>query len=131
MPMDRKRYPDNWDEIALEVKAAANWTCVECGRPCRHPGETAEELIDRIKANHPKWSIDLADEEPHGEVMVLISEIGRFTLTVAHLDHTPENCDTDNLKAWCSVCHCRNDLRAMPTKRMLKREFGGQLRLFS
>jgi len=29
----------------------------------------------------------------------------KVVLTVAHLDHTPENCDPDNLKAWCQKCH--------------------------
>ena len=27
----------------------------------------------------------------------------------AHLDHTPENCDTANLRAWCQRCHLRYD----------------------
>ena len=26
-------------------------------------------------------------------------------LTVAHLDHTPENCQPANLRAWCQKCH--------------------------
>ena len=26
-------------------------------------------------------------------------------LTVAHLDHTPENCEPANLRAWCQKCH--------------------------
>lgn len=26
-------------------------------------------------------------------------------LTIAHLDHTPENCADDNLRAWCQKCH--------------------------
>lgn len=30
-------------------------------------------------------------------------------LTVAHLDHAPENCDPDNLRAWCQLCHNRYD----------------------
>jgi len=29
----------------------------------------------------------------------------KVVLTVAHLDHTPENCDPSNLKAWCQKCH--------------------------
>lgn len=29
----------------------------------------------------------------------------KVVLTVAHLDHTPENCADDNLKAWCQRCH--------------------------
>jgi hypothetical protein len=28
----------------------------------------------------------------------------RVVLTVAHLDHTPENCDPRNLRAWCQRC---------------------------
>jgi hypothetical protein len=30
-------------------------------------------------------------------------------LTIAHLDHTPENCDPDNLRAWCQRCHLTYD----------------------
>ena len=43
-------------------------------------------------------------------------------LTIAHLDHTPENCDPDNLKAWCQRCHLNYDkdhhaLNAAKTRR--------------
>lgn len=34
----------------------------------------------------------------------------KVVLTVAHLDHTPENCDPDNLRAWCQKCHLDYDL---------------------
>lgn len=30
-------------------------------------------------------------------------------LTVAHLDHTPEHCDPDNLAAMCQGCHLHYD----------------------
>ena len=29
----------------------------------------------------------------------------KVVLTIAHLDHTPENCDYDNLRALCQKCH--------------------------
>lgn len=29
----------------------------------------------------------------------------KVILTVAHLDHRPENCDPANLRAWCQKCH--------------------------
>ena len=32
-----------------------------------------------------------------------------IVLTIAHLDHTPENCSDDNLKALCQRCHNRYD----------------------
>lgn len=77
MPMDRKRYPADWDEIARRVKDEADWKCEVCGRQCRRPGEPFD--------TH------------------------RRTLTVAHLDHTPENCERSNLKAMCPACHLRYD----------------------
>jgi 5-methylcytosine-specific restriction endonuclease McrA len=30
-------------------------------------------------------------------------------LTIAHLDHTPENNEAHNLRAWCQRCHNRYD----------------------
>lgn len=30
-------------------------------------------------------------------------------LTVAHLDHVPENCADDNLRFWCQRCHLSYD----------------------
>lgn len=30
-------------------------------------------------------------------------------LTIAHLDHTPENCDYENLRALCQKCHNNYD----------------------
>lgn len=33
----------------------------------------------------------------------------RVVLTVAHLDHTPENCDESNLRALCQRCHLNYD----------------------
>jgi hypothetical protein len=32
-------------------------------------------------------------------------------LTVAHLNHTPEDCRDENLKAMCQRCHLRYDLK--------------------
>lgn len=77
MPMERWRYPKNWDEIATRVKEEADWKCEECGRTCRRPGEP------------------------------LVSH--RYTLTVAHLNHVPEDCRRENLRALCAPCHLRYD----------------------
>jgi 5-methylcytosine-specific restriction endonuclease McrA len=33
----------------------------------------------------------------------------KVVLTIAHLDHTPENCADDNLRAWCQRCHLAYD----------------------
>jgi hypothetical protein len=128
--MQRDRYPPNWDVIALSVKVAAHWTCQSCGRPCRQPGVADDKLIERIESEHPDWADDLRQWDGDDEVgAVEIRKLGRFTLTTAHLNHIPEDCDAENLKALCSVCHCRMDLKAMPAKKRLKLEWLGQLRL--
>ncbi|NEP59023.1 MAG: hypothetical protein F6K31_18705 [Symploca sp. SIO2G7] len=126
MPMIRDLYPANWDEIALQIKTEANWCCAECGRPCRQPGESPEDAIARIeRSNHPKvselWDV-VEDAEP-------VARLGRFKLTVAHLDHEPGNCDRNNLKALCAPCHGTYDLKQMGRKRVLKAERAGQLRI--
>lgn len=75
---NRDRYPPDWPQIAVAVKEAAGWRCV--GSPA-YPD---------CRAAHGK---------PHpvtGSVVVI---------TVAHLDHQPENCDPENLRAWCQKCH--------------------------
>lgn len=130
MPWNRKLYPKNWDAIALAIKEQAGWNCQQCGRPCRKPKEKDWELIDRVEAD-PRWAPDLTqvvDSDEFGEVEV--HKLGRFTLTVAHLNHRPEDCRPENLKALCSVCHCRMDLKAIPLKRQIKAERLGQLTLF-
>jgi 5-methylcytosine-specific restriction endonuclease McrA len=110
--MDRKRYPKNWDAIALTVKLAANSTCQECGKPCRRPGESCFDFFERVG-----W--EYAEE----------SRWGRYVLTVAHLDQNPANNDPDNMKALCSVCHLRHDAPFRKANSLAKRERQGQLRL--
>jgi hypothetical protein len=41
-----KQYPENWEKIAKEMKAAAQWHCRKCGDQCYKPGEKA---INRLK----------------------------------------------------------------------------------
>jgi hypothetical protein len=33
----------------------------------------------------------------------------RRTMSVAHLNHEPSDCRTENLAAWCAACHLRYD----------------------
>lgn len=130
MPMDLSRYPSNWKDIALQVKTEANWTCENCNRPCRRPGESDEELIERIELEHSEWAGELREWQEDGEFGAIeIPKLTRFTLTVAHVNHNPENPDAE-LAAWCAPCHCRYDLKAMALKRRLKREWLGQINLF-
>lgn len=128
MPMNRKRYPKNWNAIALEIKEAAAWNCEQCGRPCRRPGESIAELIERVSPDYSQKDLwEWEESEEFG--LIEVPKIGRFILTVAHLNHQPEDCRRENLKALCSVCHLRYDRPALYIKRQLKREWEGQMRL--
>lgn len=43
------------------------------------------------------------------------------TLTVAHLNHKPEDCRPENLKAMCAPCHLRYDAKHHAETRAKKR----------
>lgn len=86
-PENRARYPDNWPEISVSIRKRSGGQCEcrgECGRG--HKG--------RCRAwnghSHPVTG-------------------SKVVLTVAHLDHTPENCDPANLCAMCHACHLSYD----------------------
>lgn len=86
-PENKARYPKNWKAISLSIRHRASWIC-ECIGECgtgHDPGRCTAE---------------------NGG---LTSGGGRVVLTVAHLDHTPENCAPENLKAMCQRCHLNYD----------------------
>jgi hypothetical protein len=93
MPMIRSLYPKEWDSIASRIKNEASWRCQNCGKECRRSRETVSDFIGRVG-------------DPSGEIL---AHPQRFTLTVAHLNHTPADCSDANLRAWCAPCHLRYD----------------------
>lgn len=52
-------YPEDWNEIALEIKAAANFMCEHCGRPHNPPkGYTLTvHHLDADTANQDKSNL--------------------------------------------------------------------------
>ena len=80
-PENRHRYADNWGEVRAAILRRAGLRCE--GSPaypdCR------------------RWQYSVTDEG------------SRVVLTVAHLDHQPENNDPENLRAWCQRCHLTYD----------------------
>lgn len=125
MPMERDRYPADWEAIALQVKEAADWKCQDCGRECRKSGESLYDFIERIQGcNHP--SLDWVNQTA---VSAICNHPQRWTLTVAHLDQDPGNNDPGNLRALCSGCHLRHDAPFRRANAYAKRERRGQLTL--
>ena len=92
-PSEKARYPKDWKAITRRIRERSETLdgpegqC-ECVAECDlHPWGRCVERNGR-KAFFAK---------------------GKIVLTVAHLDHTPENCADDNLKAMCQRCHLRYD----------------------
>lgn len=58
-------------------------------------------ILERAK-NRCEWC-GARNNRPHPVTGSMV------VLTVAHMDHVPENCDPDNLRALCQRCHNRYD----------------------
>lgn len=119
--MDRRLYPEDWDDIASGIKAEVNWCCEFCSRACPRRGETPADFMQRLCTTGDLETCPLVAEYRKAP--------RRFLLTVAHLNHIPADCSRENLKALCAPCHCRYDLKHMGLKQLLKRERQGQLRI--
>ena len=83
-PENRARYPADWKEISATIRFERADSRCECRGECGtdHDGRCTAIHHD----NHPVTG-------------------SKVVLTVAHLDHTPENNDQDNLRAMCQRCH--------------------------
>ena len=95
-PENRARYPSDWKRISLAARERAGNKCEECGVP-----NGAYRVPDGA------WTTNAMQAETWACVDQL--RVTRIVLTVAHMDHTPENCDAKNLKALCQRCHLRYD----------------------
>lgn len=84
-PENKKRYPANWKQIRQQILKRANNCCEFCG----------VENHSLIYRGRDKCGMEI----PPAKVV----------LTIAHLDHTPENCDPSNLRALCQKCHNKYD----------------------
>lgn len=88
---ERARYPQDWKAISASIRDRAGQRC-ECEGECGlHRTTPGPRRCEERNGQPARWAK------------------GRVVLTVAHLDHTPENCDPSNLKAMCQRCHLRYD----------------------
>lgn len=104
-PENRDRYPADWREIrAAILERASEWSAgaQDLVARCECEGECG-------RGTHAGRCPNLAGGLAYG---TWDPSRGRGTivvLTVAHLDHVPENCDPDNLRAMCQGCHLHYD----------------------
>lgn len=87
-PENRDRYGADWPEFSLSIRRdRAEWRC-ECEGECGMPGHAAAG--GRCENRHGKPSVYTGS---------------KVVLTVAHLNHIPEQRDPDTVKAMCQGCH--------------------------
>lgn len=96
-PENQARYPKNWKcEVVPRIRARSHNRC-ECSGQC---GQQHRE----VTGGRAEGTCGKFNGMPIDDIM------GPFiVLTVAHLDHTPENCADDNLLHMCQGCHNRYD----------------------
>lgn len=90
-PENRTRYPNDWKALSERIRFGRADSRCECDGRCHSP-------------SHPYQGRCYAR---HGDGHPVTGS--RVVLTVAHLDHTPENCADDNLRAMCQACHLAYD----------------------
>ncbi len=113
-PENKALYPSNWKDISIDIRVnraknrcekcdVLNYSLrcsdgyVPCEPPYKHPcGLSEYQAALEIKDDWNGW----IDEY---KVSVVV-------LTVAHLDHNPQNNDYSNLMALCQKCHNQHDI---------------------
>lgn len=87
-PENRGRYPDEWPAISAHIRHIRAEDRCECDGRCGH--DHNGRCTARNYQPHPVTG-------------------SKVILTVAHLNHTPEDCDDENLMAMCQRCHLAYD----------------------
>lgn len=107
-PENKDRYPKDWPQISKAIREAAGNKCQKCGAP---NGETVLRGCGIFDGTYMLPHGEIHDAET-GAFLGLSrgseytwKNAARIVLTVAHLDHQPENCGPSNLRAWCQRCH--------------------------
>mgnify|MGYP003735656011 CR=1 FL=1 len=111
-PSLAQRYPPDWREIGVRIRARAGNRCEHCNLQDRIFGWRDDD--GTFVETGPDAPV------PDGRRRVWI------VLTVAHLhDPSPENCDDDNLGLLCQRCHNTLDA-AMRGRHAVRRRGGGR-----
>lgn len=120
---NKARYPADWKAISKRIRDKAGNRCEQCGvENGRMIYRGSHEMMPAwryaddpvfVSSRSPFDGSDLPGtswddfDKRKGDAV-------RVVLTVAHLNHTPEDCADENLRAWCQRCHLAYD---MPMRR--------------
>ena len=111
-PENKARYPANWKDIRASILARAGDCCEQCKVP---NGKRIARGAGPFAGTFQTDDAEVYDAESGEHITrVRMSEyqvknMVTIVLTIAHLDHQPENCDPGNLRALCQMHHLRHD----------------------
>lgn len=125
-PENKARYPRNWAAISLRIRTLRAQNQCECDGLCGYvhhvDGAGRQQDLRPGTEEVPRFRCTAINHAPHPVTG------SRVVLTVAHLDHVPENCAARNLKALCQRCHNMYDnkhrRRGMQERARLRRANG-------
>lgn len=104
---EQARYPSDWLVIRARILARADNRCEFLradGSRCNAPNH--ERIARSVKDPERWWPLVEAEQFMPWESWRLVLVV----LTVAHLNHQPEDCGDDNLRAGCQLHHLRYDV---------------------
>lgn len=107
---EKARYPNDWPEISRRIREREANKCKWCKAPNGEVVDRASDGSSYMLMGGEVFDAKTGDylgmargsEYPGGKFVKIV-------LTVAHLDHQPENCSDDNLAALCQRCHLHYD----------------------
>lgn len=133
-PENKKLYPPDWPQIREEILHRAGNRCEKCGIHNHDWGWRDHwGVFHRV---NKRTFLDVGYKRPPFVVAVPGGRLRiiEIVLTIAHLDHNPENCDRENLRAWCQRCHLLYDAehhaQSAAATRRKRLEQAGQMGLY-
>jgi hypothetical protein len=113
-PDNRSRYPANWKEIRQGILKRAFDCCEQCKAPnheriARGDGDDKDTYMTNDANVYCSETGSHLGRRRMSDYNVL--RMVDIVLTIAHLDHVPENCDPANLRALCQRCHLKYDAK--------------------
>ena len=98
-PENKHLYPKNWKQIRKSILERANNRCEFCGVENYTTGYR-DKCGNFVISEGMQQEADALDDY----------KIIKIVLTIAHLDHNPQNCNPENLRALCQKCHLNYDI---------------------
>lgn len=141
-PENKARYPSDWPAIRARILKRA-------GHRCEHPGCSARNYsvgLWALENGVYRWVAHWGQNDnprTYAEARAVAAELhwdrseeGRkptvIVLTIAHLDHQPENCADENLAAMCQRHHLAHDYEHhQRNAQATRRAKAGTLELFA